>query len=229
MNEIVKLVQQPAITELNEKHCVVKIGGKTRVMEWKEEFGRLVPEYYPFEDFRNYYMNRSMKVGQKMVPLGKWWLEHPDRRQYAGVVYRPDLTDKVVNGCLNLWTGFAIEPKQGDWSLMQRHIKEVIADGNEKIDTYVTKWSAWKNRHVRHEMERVDSTASWCTSRGRTGPARKKGGGKRLVGADHAQLLWSTRLSHLQHGASDWQAQQPHARLQFVVRRRGLLAWRPKR
>ena len=41
----------------------------------------------------------------KPMPLAKYWLQHPQRRQYDGVIFRP-LRD--VRGYFNLWTGFAV-------------------------------------------------------------------------------------------------------------------------
>ena len=206
MNEIIKLVQSPIINELNKKYCVVRIGGKTRVMRWKKEFGRLVPEYDSFEDFRNFYMNRSMKVGKRIIPLGKWWLEHPDRRQYDGVVYRPDVQDEVVDGCLNLWTGFAIEPKQGDWSLMQQHIKEVIADGDEKIDTYFRKWGAWTVQHPGVPAE----TALVMIE--------KKGAGKGLFGRTMSKFFGqqSFHISNTEHLVGKHNFHLQHCSLLFA-------------
>lgn len=48
-----------------------------------------------------------------------------------------------MGGRLNLWRGFGVEPAPGDWSLMQRHIKEVLAAGDEEASAYVENWLAW--------------------------------------------------------------------------------------
>ena len=44
---------------------------------------------------------------------------------------------------LNLWRGFGVKPKQGNWSLMQQHIREVICEGNEKHYQYLIGWMAY--------------------------------------------------------------------------------------
>lgn len=44
---------------------------------------------------------------------------------------------------LNLWRGFGIEPKQGDWSLMRKHIHDVICSGNEEHYLYLIRWMAY--------------------------------------------------------------------------------------
>jgi hypothetical protein len=127
------------LEELNSKYCVVKVGGKTRVLSFREEeTGRSVPQYETCDDFKNFMQNRY--VGQKK--LGHWWLEHRDRRQYGGVVYRPGQPE-VVSNCLNLWRGFGIKPQPGDWSLMRKHIKEVLAAGKQEVEDYILNWTAW--------------------------------------------------------------------------------------
>jgi hypothetical protein len=140
--EAIATEAEDLIDEMNNKYCVVRIGGRTRVMTFKTEFTRKVPEYLLLEDFKNFLLNRKVVVG-KGAPLGHYWLSHPRRRQYEGVVYRPDIQDRVVDGRLNLWQGFATEPRQGDWSLMRNHIKEVLAANNAEIDQYTIRWSAW--------------------------------------------------------------------------------------
>jgi hypothetical protein len=45
-------------------------------------------------------------------------------------------------GFLNLWSGFPVEPKAGDWSLMREHIRRVICNGNEAAFEYFLNWHA---------------------------------------------------------------------------------------
>lgn len=147
----------PELAELNDTYAVIKsIGGKCRVMQYERVGRRDVPRFSEFQDFKNAYCNRYVQVlvgkdakGQeqsKPVPLGKWWLEHPERRDYEGVVFDPTTAEEVVftknkadKGRLNLWRGFAVEPKAGDWSLMQAHIRFVAGDHAE----YLLNWMAW--------------------------------------------------------------------------------------
>ena len=100
-----------------------------------------------FEDFANFYLDEKILVSNKSVPVGKWWLQatkaaNPGKRKYDGIVFRPD-EGAVVDGKLNLWRGFGVTEKQGDWSLMRQHIKEVLASGNTDHSTYIINWIAW--------------------------------------------------------------------------------------
>jgi hypothetical protein len=45
---------------------------------------------------------------------------------------------------INLWRGFGMkENPDGDWSLMRKHIRDIIANGDAASDTYIIKWMAW--------------------------------------------------------------------------------------
>ena len=76
------------------------------------------------------------------APLGQWWLGHRDRLQFRGVTFRPG-SPKIVNECLNLWQGWGVEAKPGDWGLIRKHIEEVLAGGNEEFAEYIVRWIAW--------------------------------------------------------------------------------------
>ncbi len=141
----------PALEELNRQYAVTIIGGKTRVL-W-EDFEELykgeahqVVKYMAPEDFRALYCNRFIPVidaqgNPKNIPLGKWWFEHPDRRQFlGGVHFTPERSfpDKY-----NLWRGFAVPAKVGrNHESFLQHIRENICSDNEEWYTYFINWLA---------------------------------------------------------------------------------------
>jgi hypothetical protein len=137
---------------LNARHAVIgSIGGKCRIMSWESTGGYEVPVFQSFDDFRNRYSNRL--IGDKK--LGTAWLSWPGRRQYDQLVFRPHDPRTVIDGCFNLWRGFGVEPKPGDWSLMQNHIKEILANGDDRIARYILYWSAWAVQHPSEQPEAV--------------------------------------------------------------------------
>ena len=70
------------------------------------------------------------------------WLKSQNRPTYQnGFVFDP--TGKEHPGALNLWRGFTIEPVEGDWSTIQYHIRNVLADGDEEASRYIVNWLAW--------------------------------------------------------------------------------------
>lgn len=150
-----KLVHDIAdlLAMMNDKYCVVLDGGKTLVLQFdKFEGTRHVPTFLTFGDLRKLYLNQTVPVGKARMPLGHWWLKHRDRRQYAGVTFQPGGSE-VIEGHLNLWRGWGIEPKAGDWSLMCKHIFEVLASGNPEFDRYIMNWLAWSVQHPDQRAE----------------------------------------------------------------------------
>jgi len=154
------------LAELNEKYCVVQDGGRVRVLTFERhvrhvgraQHVRYVPTFLSFDDFRN--LHRHKRVKRKH--LGHWWLDNPRRRQYAGLTFQPGAAE-VIEDKLNLWRGWGVEPKQGDWSLMQNHITEVLASGIEEVATYIMDWLAWA---VQHPDERAEVALVFIGKRG---------------------------------------------------------------
>jgi hypothetical protein len=76
-------------------------------------------------------------------PLGEVWSKSKDRRHYPDITFDPSAPEVTADGRLNLWRGFGVEPKEGDWSRLHKHIREVIADGDPKAFDYILRWHAW--------------------------------------------------------------------------------------
>jgi hypothetical protein len=111
-----------------------------------------------FRAFRDFYLNRHIMAGKekpKWIDIGTWWLSHRQRKQYSGVIFKPGDKRENIDGKLNLWRGWGVEPKPGDWSLMRNHIFEVLAAGNEELYTYIMNWLAFAVQHPDQQAEAV--------------------------------------------------------------------------
>lgn len=135
--------------EMNQKYAVVQLGGKARVMSWEESQiypGRYVMVFLTFEDFKNLHNNKRKLViveGQnKYFPMASWWLAHPNRKQYRGVIFAPYDDADIVKGQLNIWTGFYVAAAKGDCSLLLDHIRENVCGGDQKVYDYLIGWMA---------------------------------------------------------------------------------------
>jgi Family of unknown function (DUF5906) len=136
------------LNEMNERFAVVMIGGKARVLTWEASpFDQCwkIPVYLPRNDFR--FLQDKWRViyvdaeGEtQKVPRGSWWLSHPARRQYDSVVFVPG---KDVPGKLNLWNGWACEPRPGDCGLYLAHLKDNICSGDDSYYQYLLSWMAY--------------------------------------------------------------------------------------
>lgn len=138
------------VTEFNERFMVVNEAGKALIYapEFDSIMKRRIYNRMGFRDFQALFMNRMIEVGVNKSgdPVRKSaasvWLAHPDRRQFVGgVVFDPSNSNRR-NDVFNLWTGFAVEPKRGNWSLMRRHIEDVICSGDPDHIRYLMGWLA---------------------------------------------------------------------------------------
>jgi hypothetical protein len=139
-----------AIKTMNDKHAVISnLGGKCVVMEWVPSMimpGAKELSYQSFTSFRERYANQWVDHGGAHGRENKavYWLTHPQRRQYEGLDLVPNGPAVLPGGHLNLWRGWGVEPRKGSWRLIQRHIAEVLANGNQEFENYLKKWTAWK-------------------------------------------------------------------------------------
>lgn len=138
----------PALKELNGRHAVISsIGGKCRVISEEHDyaFDRPKIEMQTFADFSNRYMHRKVKVGEdkngadQFMPMGKWWLQNTNRRQFDAIVFVPGLE---VPGAYNLWRGFICEAIPGSCGKFLEHVKTNICRGNEENYKYLMTWLA---------------------------------------------------------------------------------------
>jgi hypothetical protein len=153
-------LEKSACEELNRDNCVVLDGARTVVLRFERvthaskgrTYSRMVATFLRPYDFKMLYSNKRVVIGKRSIELGEWWLKHPRRKQYAGVTFVP-CGAEVVDGKLNLWRGWGVEPKAGDWGWMRKHMFEVLAAGDDAVDAYVMRWLAWT---VQNPAERAE-------------------------------------------------------------------------
>lgn len=152
-------VDKSPLIELNKKYSVIgDMGGKCMVLGWvpsKVDETVRVPSFQTFKAFTERFANRHVMMkkpkGDDWVEepkaMGTAWLNWPSRKTYDGIDLVPGGPEVLPNNYLNLWAGFAVEPRQGDWRLMRLHIAKVLAGQNIEALEYIIKWAAWKLQH----------------------------------------------------------------------------------
>jgi len=149
------------LAELNRDNCVVLDAARTMVLRFEENehaaggerYTYRVPTFLRFADFRNLYLNRRIMVGDDhLIDAGRWWLTHRDRRQYRGVTFEP-AGKPIINDKLNLWRGWGVESKRGDWGRLREHMFEVLAARDDDVDDYNLNWMAWAVQHPGEQAE----------------------------------------------------------------------------
>jgi hypothetical protein len=143
------------VQQINKKHFLIRnIGGRCMVGEMVANpagAGQMLSLQNP-EAFKAWYANQFVSVqdqqgNEKRRPLGAYWLVHSDRRGYEGVDLVPNAPVEMPGRMLNLWRGFGVEPRAGDWRLMRRHVCDVLAAGDQKAAEYMLRWVAWSFQH----------------------------------------------------------------------------------
>jgi Family of unknown function (DUF5906) len=137
------------ITAFNHKYFVLNENGRAVIYAPKHDpiINRRFFERISFADLERLYSNRMVKVGEKDAqpvyrPAARVWLTHRGRKQFiGGVVFDPSTREQPPD-ILNLWRGFAVEPRPGSWGLMKDHVRTVICRGDQALFDYVLDWIA---------------------------------------------------------------------------------------
>lgn len=145
-----------ALAEMNANHVVVQMGGKVRIAGWETRDAgggrtvRVVVFSSPTE-MKTLFANRFVGVttkdadgnqSTKRKPLFDYWMTHADRPTAIGFTIDPK-GGRFVDGRLNLWQGYGVQPKAGQWPLLRRHIVGVICSGNEDYADYLLRYIAY--------------------------------------------------------------------------------------
>jgi hypothetical protein len=129
------LTDHSAVEELNEQFAVIRDGSRVRIGT-----ARLDP-YYGRETW-DLMSETDFMLLQRKRKEAAIWLQSDARREFPnGFVFDP--SGREHEGYLNLWKGWAVAPEPGDWSLIKRHIVEVLASGSEEHGDYIIRWIAW--------------------------------------------------------------------------------------
>ena len=83
--------------------------------------------------------DQMARMGKSLMPLAQLWLRDPDHARFKGVVCEPDEYDGPA---FNVWRGFAVAPKDGDASVFESYVRDVLCGGDDGLAHWVTMWLA---------------------------------------------------------------------------------------
>jgi putative DNA primase/helicase len=174
------------IKGINEKHAVLPIGGRVLILnrEYDPVQHKSLFTFSAKTDFETRYCNRRVFDRGEEVGLGTYWLNHPQRAEYEGMVFSPG---REVPGYLNLWSGWGVEPREGDCFEILNFIDEVICSGDDSLCEYIIRWFA----HMVQRPLELPETA--LVFRGREGIGKNTlvDPFRDIVGREHFLLLSS--------------------------------------
>jgi len=89
--------------------------------------------------FKASFSSKKGLVITRVNIVNEWW-RWEERNSYPnGIVMTPNLNP---DGAYNLFRGFPIKPRRGDWHLFKKLILEVICDNDNKLCIWVLDWMA---------------------------------------------------------------------------------------
>lgn len=158
--------REEAVEFMNDRHALIaNVGGKTRVLSYIDDTLSVdLPEglkrdaklisYQTISDVKAIYENTRV-IGAK-DSFAAAWHRSPKRLTFEQTIFDPSREGHFDNK-YNLWKGFIIVPTAGDWSLMDKHINDVLAMNDPTKYEYILKWGAWgiQNPHLRAEVALV--------------------------------------------------------------------------
>jgi len=143
-------IEETPMQMLSRQFCAVAEGGKVYVVEneptregersWyaSEQFFKLTKAVLKMRD-------EEIPSGEKVryIPAGQYWFDNYRKKEtYVGATLEPLQGKRTADGRLNLWRGFAVDPKEGDWSLLKAHILEILSAGDQAVADYIMDWCA---------------------------------------------------------------------------------------
>lgn len=184
---------------IGDVFAFVNVGGKPRLVHHVPtaiDAGALAPEFLTDTDFVKMFINKRKRVlvdpdpddfdtkpKLKNLSIAELFLKSKHRRTYDRLVFEANAS-RVSPTDYNMWSGFAVEPKKGDWSLMRAMMEESLANADFEHFLWILKWCAWG---VQNPTER----AGVCL----TIRSDKQGTGKGLLGRTLCKFFGS----HSQH------------------------------
>lgn len=165
------------VPRMNREWALVLMGSKAVIVH-EQSTGPIEDRVrvLTLDAFRAWFLNtRTEYIGPdgkiKAVTWAAAWLQSRKRRQYRGIEFKPDpdLVDGA-EGYLNLWRGFAVEPKAkvNGYAVLRDHILNNCCGGSAELYAWVFGWFA---HIVQRPRERIGTA---LVMRGKMGTGKTK-------------------------------------------------------
>jgi hypothetical protein len=153
-----RIIRWLKLKQINARCAVIRsFGGKCAVViegRSRNDPNKKVFDFQTKQAFEQWMANEfipSLEKEKENDAVGPWWWRHRKRRQYDGVVFKPLAKEEVKapggQKLLNMWLGWGVEEKKGDWALIREHIKLVLANNDAEAYEYIIRWIAWAVQH----------------------------------------------------------------------------------
>ena len=146
------------------------------------------------------YVNVQRDDLSKSIPAYQWLTRSGRRRIYDRVIYDPEGKINVAGErVINTWTGFAFQPRRGNWGRMRLHLWVIICRRDRAVFRFVICWLAHAVQHPGTSPGSVIILASQFEGTGKTMVVNWMQAmfGRHGLVLESAELLLATFNAHL--------------------------------
>jgi hypothetical protein len=194
------LAPNAALTLMNLWFFVSEVDGEVSISRVEKD-GTLTN--FSLDDFQLLLSNNFVDVGNKHVPIIRFWLAQPCRRT-CKIVFEPKR--QILANEYNLFRGFAITPRKGyqKQRRLLRHIWEIICKRDKIKFKYIIRWLAWSVQNPDRHAEVVVVLMSEAEGCGKSTVGQVmldifgQGKGRHGLLVDHKDQLLGKFNSHLE-------------------------------
>lgn len=144
-----RVIKSPeeAVRYFNERYFQIDVSGAVRIGEIAQNTEFDLPELRIRTDVDLRALEAHVKVPMKIEgktklrPAADIWLSSSKRKRYRGKTV--EAKNFVPEDVLNLWKGFSVEPKEGDWGLFKDLMRNVLCYQDRRAYEYLYNWTAW--------------------------------------------------------------------------------------
>jgi hypothetical protein len=138
--------QNLTVRKMNARFGILTYGSNTRIIVKQPSDGevltllgkhafidRMAPEKFGRTDDHGAVSN---------VPVSGYWLTHRYAAHYYQVTFDPNKPPGHNGTVWNMWQGFGVKPRQGEWGLLQNHIHTNVCRGDDDLNDWLLNWMA---------------------------------------------------------------------------------------
>lgn len=149
LHDYVELACEPfepsqALWNLNEEIAVIKDPTCLAIIEEKDVILLRREDIKLIYENKRHLMEDNGKL--KLISTLDQWLEWPYRREFNSLTYSPG-KKQVINGNLNIWRGYAVEPKEGNIQPFFDLVNLLLEAENEEFLKWFWDWMAYPLQH----------------------------------------------------------------------------------
>jgi len=139
----------PMIREMNARFGILTIGNTTLIIvkngdrRPEDDFVTLSKSVFLDRLAPETFASKRENGSVETISKARLWLGHRLAAHYHRLEFNPGIPPGHNGRTWNTWTGFGVEPRAGDWSLLKAHILDNICRGDLELYEWLLNWMAY--------------------------------------------------------------------------------------